>query len=56
MDKNRINIAKFAIGLGITGVIAGIFLIFSGENIMGFSSSVASAGIVYIGFGQLKKT
>lgn len=56
MDKNKNNLAKFAIGLGITGIIAGLFLIFSGDTVIGVSSSVASISIVYIGLWQLKKT
>ncbi|MFK7811909.1 MAG: hypothetical protein AB8B59_05400 [Maribacter sp.] len=56
MDKNKNNKAKFAIGLGIPGLIAGIFLIFFGNTVIGVSSSISSIGIVYLGLWQLEKT
>ncbi len=55
MDKNENNGAKFAAALGTIGLIAGVFLIFSGDTFIGIAGSVASAGIAYKGFNDLKK-
>lgn len=55
MDKNKSNLAKAAITFGIMGLIAGLFLLFSGETLMGIGGSIASALIAFKGFSDLKK-
>ncbi len=52
MVKN--NGAKTGLTLGIIGLIAGIFLIFSGNNLIGIFGSIASAGIAIKGYTDLK--
>lgn len=55
MDKNKKDLAKAAVTFGILGLVAGLFLLFSGETVIGVGSSIASAGIAYKGFNDLKK-
>lgn len=56
MAKNDNNGGKIAATLGTIGLIAGLFLIFSGDTFIGIAGSVASAGIAYRGFSDLKKS
>jgi len=53
MEKR--NVAKAAVTFGILGLVAGVFLLFSGETIMGIAGSIASAGIAVKGFSDLRK-
>jgi len=41
--------------IGVLGFISGLFLVFSGETFIGIAGSIASAGIAYKGFVDLKK-
>ncbi len=54
MKKNKNNESKIALTLGILGIIAGVFLIFSGNNLIGIFGSIASAGIAIKGYNNLK--
>jgi uncharacterized membrane protein YkgB len=52
MKKN--NEVKMGLTLGIIGFIAGIFLIFFGNNLIGIFGSIASAGIAIKSYKGLK--
>jgi hypothetical protein len=52
MKKN--NEVKMGLTLGIIGFISGIFLIFSGNNLIGIFGSIASAGIAIKSYKGLK--
>lgn len=54
MDDKKSKTAKIAITIGLCGLIAGIFLLFSGENLIGISGSVACAALVMKGFYDLR--
>lgn len=42
--------------IGIIGFIAGIFFLFSKQYFIGISGSIASAGIAYKSYSDLKKS
>ncbi len=54
MDKNKNNASKVGLAIGIAGVIAGMFLLFSEEWFIGISGTVASAGLAIKGYIDLK--
>jgi len=56
MSTNKNNSAKMGLTIGIFGLIAGIFLAFSGQTLIGVCGSIASAAIAYKGFSDLKKS
>ena len=56
MDKNKNNASKVGLVIGIAGVIAGMFLLFSEEWFIGISGTVASAGLAIKGYIDLKST
>ncbi|UOY06530.1 hypothetical protein L0P88_21725 [Muricauda sp. SCSIO 64092] len=55
MDKKQQNAPKTGLIIGVCGFIAGIFLIFSNQIIIGIAGSFASAGIAIKGYMDLKK-
>lgn len=56
MSENKYSMQKvFLISIGIIGFIAGIFLTFNGNKIMGLAGSVASAAIAIKGINELRK-
>ena len=50
------NKSKLGLIIGILGVAAGIVLIFSDSWQIGIGGSLASAGLVYQGYRDLKKS
>ena len=56
MDKNKNDAAKVGFIVGMAGVVAGIFLIYSEEWFIGISGTVASAGLAIKGYIDLKST
>ena len=52
MLKN--NEAKTGLTLGIIGLIAGLFLVFYGNYLIGIFGSIASTGIAFKGYTDLK--
>lgn len=51
MKNNRLN---FGLVIGILGIIAGIFLLFSEIWFVGVFGTIASAGIAYRGYQDFK--
>jgi len=56
MSSSKNNAAKMGLTIGVLCLIAGIFLAFSGQTLIGICGSIASAGIAYKGFTDLKKS
>jgi len=56
MNKNGSNTAKFSIGFGVVGFLAGVYLAITGETVIGIAGAIASAGLAYKGFIDLKKS
>ncbi|NJB71861.1 Kef-type K+ transport system membrane component KefB [Saonia flava] len=56
MNKNKVNASKMGLIIGIIGFIAGIFFLFSKQYFIGISGSIASAGIAYKSYSDLKKS
>jgi hypothetical protein len=54
MDKNKKNASKVALTIGVIGAISGVFLILSKEWFIGIFGTIASAGIAYKGYVDLK--
>jgi len=55
MDKNKTTASKMTLTFGIIGCIAGLFLLFSENYMMGIFGAIASVGIAVKGYGDLKK-
>ncbi len=54
MDKNKTNASKARLTLGIMGLIAGIFLLFSDKYLVGILGGIASAGLAIKAYQDLK--
>ena len=55
MKKNNKSIPTFMLTFGIIGTLAGIFLIFGGNKLIGISGSIASASLAIKGYSDYKK-
>ena len=53
MSENKKSTSKLILVLGVSGCIAGIFLLFSDSWFIGVFGSIASAGLAYKGFKEL---
>ena len=52
-NKNRVNLPLV---LGILGFLAGIGLMFGENKLIGIFGSIASAGLAYKGYKELKES
>jgi len=54
MNENNRKPSKMGFIIGIIGFIAGVFLVFSGQTLIGLAGSIASLGIAIKGYKDLK--
>jgi len=54
LNENKKSTSKLILTLGVSGCIAGIFLLFSESWFIGVFGSIASAGLALKGYKELK--